>query len=115
MTPHFKGKLIEQLVFFYLRLKGHRILAKRYKTKLGEIDLITLDGDATLVAVEIKYRRHHQEAMASVFPTQMRRIERTMKFFLSKNPKYHTYNTRFDVVAVGRFQIHHIKQAWMEG
>lgn len=115
MTPHLKGKLVEQLVQLYLRLKGHRILESRYKTKLGEIDLITLDGQEVLVAVEIKYRRLHQEALASVSLQQMRRINQAIKFFLSKNPKYHTYTVRFDVVAVGRFQIHHIKQAWIEG
>jgi putative endonuclease len=115
VTPHLKGKLVEQLVQLYLRLKGHTILEKRYRTKLGEIDLITLDGSEALVAVEIKYRRLHHNALACVSKTQMKRIDHAIKFFLSKNPKYHTYNIRFDVVAVGRFQIHHIKQAWMEG
>ena len=115
MTPHLKGKLVEQLVQLYLRLKGYRILETRYRTKLGEIDLITLDGRDVLVAVEIKYRRLHQEAMASISSSQMRRINHAIKFFLSRNPKYHTYTIRFDVVAVGRFQIHHIKQAWIEG
>lgn len=115
MTPHLKGKLVEQLVQLYLRLKGHKVLATRYKTKLGEIDLITLDGKGVLVAIEIKYRRLHHEAMASISENQMKRINRAIKFFLSRNPKYHKHTIRFDVVAVGRFQIHHIKQAWMEG
>jgi putative endonuclease len=115
LTPDLKGKLVEHVVQLYLRLKGYKILEKRYRTKLGEIDLIVLDGSKALVAVEIKYRRLHQEAMACVSKTQMNRIHHAIKFFLSKNPKYHTYNIRFDVVAVGRFQIHHIKQAWMEG
>jgi Uncharacterised protein family UPF0102 len=38
------GVLAESLVALLLRLKGHRIVARRYKTPVGEIDLVALKG-----------------------------------------------------------------------
>lgn len=38
------GLLAETIAALLLRLKGHRIIARRYKTPVGEIDLVALKG-----------------------------------------------------------------------
>ena len=38
------GRLAESFVALLLRLKGHRIVARRYATPVGEIDLVALKG-----------------------------------------------------------------------
>lgn len=49
------GALGEQMAARYLEMHGMRILAKNWRHKFGELDLIALDG-RTLVAVEVKTR-----------------------------------------------------------
>ena len=49
-----RGLLAETIAAFMLRLKGHRIVAKRYKTPVGEIDLVALKGRRLASA---QYRR----------------------------------------------------------
>jgi len=50
-----QGHLAEFIAAWLLRMKGYRILKKRYKTPVGEIDLIAARG-WTLIAVEVKQR-----------------------------------------------------------
>jgi hypothetical protein len=56
LAAHRFGLAAETLAAFYLRCKGYRILAQRYRNAQGEIDLLARKG-ATLVAVEVKARR----------------------------------------------------------
>lgn len=115
MSPYQKGKWVEFLASLVLRIKGYRPIARRFKSHGGEIDLIALAPNKTLVAVEIKFRKTKLDAHQSITPHQQKRIQKTLNFFLSLNPKYHTYNLRFDVVVITHFGIQHIKQAWIEG
>ena len=50
------GKHGEDLVCRELRRRGYAVLARRYRTRWGEIDIVARDGD-TLVFVEVKIRR----------------------------------------------------------
>jgi len=50
------GLLAETVAALLLRLKGHRIIARRYKTPVGEIDLVALKGKR-LAFAEVKLRR----------------------------------------------------------
>ena len=49
------GLFAETVAALLLRLKGHRIVARRYKTPVGEIDLVALKGKR-LAFVEVKRR-----------------------------------------------------------
>jgi len=55
------GLLAETIAALLLRLKGHRILARRFKTPVGEIDLVALKGKR-LAFVEVKRRKTFDEA-----------------------------------------------------
>lgn len=115
MTPFRKGRLIETIACIFLTLKGYHILHRRFKSRGGEIDILAVGPHNTLSVVEVKYRSTLKSALDSVTPFQRQRIQQCLNFFLSFNPKYHTYTIRYDVIVVSPFRMRHIKQAWTEG
>ena len=54
------GLFAETVAALLLRLKGHRIVARRYKTPVGEIDLVALKGKR-LAFIEVKRRKSLDE------------------------------------------------------
>ena len=64
-TSHSKGLLAELKARSYLRSKGFRILTKRFKTPLGEIDFIAQDGKI-LIFVEVKLRKTKEAAAEAI-------------------------------------------------
>lgn len=57
-----RGHSAERLAALALMLKGYRIIGRRYRTKLGEIDLIARRKDVVLI-VEVKARTTLEQAM----------------------------------------------------
>jgi putative endonuclease len=91
------GLVAESLVALLLRLKGNRIVARRYKTPVGEIDLVALKGKR-LAFVEVKRRQSFEDA-AEALPTRARRrIVRAAQYRLAAHPSYNGHDMRFDVV-----------------
>ena len=62
-----RGRRAELIAAWYLRLKLYRVLARRYRTPVGEIDLIVRRG-RTIVFVEVKHRPSEAEALEAVPP-----------------------------------------------
>ncbi|MCJ7597264.1 MAG: YraN family protein [Methyloceanibacter sp.] len=92
-----RGLMAETLAALLLRLKGHRIIARRYKTPVGEIDLVALKGKR-LAFIEVKRRKSFEDA-ASALPTRARRrIVRAAQYWLASHPSYNGHDMRFDVV-----------------
>lgn len=107
-----RGRRAEYWAEVLLRLKGYQILERRYKTKLGEIDIIARTRDI-LVFVEVKRRTDLETAHASLHPQNLHRIEDTASLYQSKNDKYYDHAMRFDAVFVlPKFRIVHLKDAW---
>ena len=94
-----RGRRGEWLASLALMLKGYRILARRYRTRLGEIDLIARRGDLVLV-VEVKVRPTLVEAMEAVGRLSERRIEAAADLWLARQPDHTRLSLRFDMVAV---------------
>jgi putative endonuclease len=94
-----RGHRGEFLAALALMAKGYRILARRYRTRLGEIDLIARRGDLVLI-VEVKARRTLMEAMEAIAWDSERRIEGAADLWLSRQPDYGRLSVRFDMVAV---------------
>jgi len=94
-----RGHRGEWLAALALILKGYRILARRHRTRLGEIDLIARRGDLVLF-VEVKARRTLIEAMDAIGRESERRIEAAADLWLSRQPDYGRLSIRFDMVAV---------------
>ncbi len=94
-----RGHRSEWLAAVALMAKGFRILERRYRTRLGEIDLIARRGDLVLI-VEVKARRSLVEAMEAIARQSERRIEAAADIWLSRQPDYGRFSVRFDMVAV---------------
>lgn len=111
-APHLqRGESTEQLACNYLQANGLKLLQQNYRLKMGEIDLIMLDGD-TIVFVEVRYRKskRYGGALYSIDPRKQMRLLRTAQYFLQS----HAPNApaRFDVIAVdGGNDIHWLKNA----
>ena len=111
-TGHQTGLAAERLCRLALRLKFYRILAERYKTPMGEIDIIAARGN-TVVAVEVKARATRDDAVASISAQQQMRIARTLQDFIMRNPRFAKADLRLDVMlAAPRRWPLHIKNAW---
>lgn len=107
-----RGLWAEALAALYLRCRGYRVLARRYKTPLGEIDLIARRKD-TIIIVEVKTRGLMDSALESVDERSRGRIERAARHFIAANPRYADYNVRFDIIAFAPpFALRHLDNAW---
>lgn len=106
------GLRAESLAALRLRTAGYRILARRTRTPVGEIDLIARRG--RLVAfVEVKARRSQGEAAESLTPAQQKRIVRAAEYWLASHPALAGCDVRFDLLLVaGRSWPVHVKDAW---
>ncbi|MEM7727817.1 MAG: YraN family protein [Pseudomonadota bacterium] len=103
------GRRAESWVALYLRLSGYRILARRFRSPAGEIDIVARRG-RTLVFVEVKQRRNAAHALEPVTARAEERIVRTGETFMSRHPDYvaRGFSLRFDLVVVtGRWRIDH--------
>lgn len=94
-----RGHRGEWIAALALMLKGYRIVARRWKTKLGEVDLIARRGDLVLV-VEVKCRPTLIEAMDAIGHQSQRRIEAAADLWLMRQPDFARLSVRFDMVAV---------------
>lgn len=106
------GRRAEILSAWYLRLKGYRVLEKRFKSPVGEIDLVARRA-SVLAFVEVKARPSAAAAIESVSARQQQRISRAALVYLQKRPALAGLRPRFDVILVtpGR-KPHHIVDAW---
>ena len=93
------GIFAESFVALLLRLKGNRIVARRYKTPVGEIDLVALKGKR-LAFVEVKRRKRFEDAAEALPSRARRRIVRAAQYFLAAHPSYNGHDMRFDVVLI---------------
>jgi len=106
-----KGRLAEVLAALYLQGKGYKIIERRYKTKMGEIDLIARKNDLLIIA-EVKKRSDIERARESVSFKSQQRISRAARLFLERNSKYQTCGLRFDALYVIGIRVHHEQDIW---
>ena len=101
-TPHQLGlgKRGEELACRELRRQGYAIVARRYRTRYGEIDIVAMDG-GVLVFVEVKARSSERfgTPLAAVTPVKQRRLTRMALDYLARS-RTSGVPCRFDVVSV---------------
>jgi putative endonuclease len=104
---HLFGLKAESIAALMLRLKGYRILARRFVVSGGEIDLIAKRGGA-IAFVEVKARADLEVAAISISATKRRRIARAARVWLARNPWAAALTLRGDAifVAPGRLPRH---------
>ena len=109
----------ESVAAEYLRKKRFKILAKGYRSRFGEIDLIAFDR-TYLIFVEVKLRKSAAFASAHEFVDihKQERLRTTAEIYLSQNPT--VLQPRFDVIEIYapegtktlKPEIHHIEDAF---
>jgi putative endonuclease len=82
-----------------LLAKGYRILARRFRTPHGEIDIVARKRNL-IAFVEVKARASLDEAAYSVTPRQQNRISNAAQAWLMTHPEHAEFDMRFDVVLI---------------
>lgn len=97
---HSLGRLGEKLAKDHLQSLGYRILHQGYRSKLGEIDIIAVDG-RQVVFVEVKTWRKcsGEDPSAAVTPKKQDKITRTALAYMKRH-RLLDCSARFDVVSV---------------
>ena len=83
----------------FLIAKGYRILARRFRTPYGEIDIVAKRRN--LVAfIEVKARGSLDDAAYAVAPRQQRRIVEAAQAWLMAHPEHAEFELRFDAILI---------------
>jgi putative endonuclease len=82
-----------------LMAKGYRILAKRFRTPHGEIDIIARKRDL-LAFIEVKARASLDDAAYAVTQRQQQRIINAAQGWLMAHPEHAEFEMRFDAILV---------------
>lgn len=114
---HF-GLKAEQAARWWLKLKGYKILAERYRNAFGEIDIIA-ERKGVLALVEVKARQSFRDCLEAITPAQQQRIIRAANSLLAYPGAVASHLNlsemiiRFDVIMIvpGHFP-RHITDAW---
>jgi putative endonuclease len=104
---YLSGHAAEELVAGHYAAAGAVILARRWRGRAGEIDLVVRE-DARIVFVEVKRAENHATAAERLGPVQMARIRGAALEFVAQEPAGQDCEMRFDVALVdgaGRLEI----------
>ncbi len=93
------GLSAESRAAAFLIAKGYRILARRFRTPHGEIDIVARRRQL-LAFVEVKARRSLDEAAYAVTPRQQLRIIAAAQGWLMAHPEHAAFELRFDAMLI---------------
>jgi putative endonuclease len=114
-AAHRHGHVAEAVAALLMLAKGYRLLARRYKTPLGEIDLIAKRG-RLIAFVEVKARSSHTEALESVGRMSERRIVDAADLWLARHPDAAGLDLRYDMIVVTPWRLpKHLADAFRPG
>lgn len=84
----------------FLRAKGYAIVAKNYRSRIGEIDLVALDRHI-IVFVEVRSLSGEEfgDPLATVTPRKQRQVAKAALLYLSRH-NLHNRAARFDVIGI---------------
>jgi len=96
-----RGRDYEAVAERYLQERGLTSVARNFRLRGGEIDLVMRDRD-TLVFVEVRYRARDAlvSPLETITPAKQQRIVRTASAFLQRHPKLASLPCRFDALGL---------------
>lgn len=102
-----RGRLSEYVAALYLLMKGYRIVAMRYRSRGGEVDIIARRG-TVIALVEVKARGSAGKAVDAVGFSSQQRIRSAGDHWLSRQRDATSLSVRCDIVAIvpGRWPEH---------
>lgn len=109
-----RGAEAEQRAAAHLQARGLRLLARNWRCRFGEIDLVLLDGD-TLVFVEVRARRGPGlgGAAESITAAKRARLTRTAEAYLAQTG--HRGPCRFDAILIEGERLTWLRDAFGAG
>jgi putative endonuclease len=108
-----RGRRSEFWAALCLSCKFYRVLGRRVKTRLGELDLVALSPDGMLCFIEVKARALEGTAVEAITGRQRARIARAAALYLGAHPALRHKAVRFDAILVTpRRWPRHVKDAW---
>ncbi|WDR01831.1 YraN family protein [Devosia algicola] len=109
---HRGGQRAERWAAWYLRLQFYSILATRYKTPVGEVDLIAQRW-GHVIFVEVKVRNSFENLTSAFEAVNTARISRAAEHYLSLHPELGRHSLRFDVIFLApRHWPRHVRNAF---
>lgn len=121
MTPAETGRAGEALAAAWLEQRGYRLVARNYRCRGGELDLVAL-RDGVLAFVEVRARKAGGMVAPgeSITPAKRKKVIAAAYAFLSANPQLEqTLQPRFDVFLIdvtgpdpARWSCRHIESAF---
>jgi ribonuclease HII len=98
----------ETAVCKYLEQMGHVVIERNFKTKLCEIDIVSLCGDSVYFT-EVKYRKNNSRGggFAAITDDKMKRMRFAAEVYLRCHPEYNAQNPVVAVASVSgeRFSV----------
>ncbi|MCL4367264.1 YraN family protein [Patescibacteria group bacterium] len=100
MTTVKVGNFGEELACAYLKKLGWKIIARNYRIRGGEIDIIAQDKNQ-LVFVEVKFRTTHRFGLPieSITAQKINTLTKTIQFYLAEKNQQHV-EYRLDCVSI---------------
>lgn len=106
------GRMAEALCIADLTLRGYRVIGRRIRYPVGEIDIVARRG-RTLAVIEVKARETMRDAAEAVSRRQRNRITKATEWLLNERPALSALQPRFDVMLVAPWRRpHHLGDAW---
>lgn len=108
-----RGHRAEAIASLLLMAKGYRIVEKRFRSRVGEIDIIAARG-RRIAFIEVKERASTDEAAWAVTPRQQARIIAAAQSWLARNPPKRDFEISLDVILIAPWsRPRHIAGAFM--
>ncbi|WP_263260453.1 YraN family protein [Pseudomonas entomophila] len=114
-VPGQRGRQAEAWAERHLRDHGLQLLARNWRCREGELDLVMLDGD-TVVFAEVRYRLHRQwgGALGSIDSRKQARVIGAAERYLLDEPMWASYPCRFDIIAIEGSDPHSPGLTWLK-
>lgn len=107
-----RGRRAETLTCLWLQLKAYRILARRARTAMGEIDIIAARGQV-LAFVEVKALNANRPVSSAISAGQRLKLVRAAALWRSRHRRWSQLQPRFDLVLWPSGQCpRHLRAAW---
>jgi putative endonuclease len=113
MNRRSRGSSGEEQAQAYLQSQGYSVLARNFRTRRGEVDLVARCGDR-LVFVEVKSWASYQEDSLeyAIGAWKRRRIVEVSRRFLLEHPQPDGIRIAYDVILLRRGRVNHIQDAF---
>ena len=99
----------------FLVQKGYKIIARNFRTKLGEIDIVALDQKC-VVFVEVKTRKSLEwDPLAAIDSKKQRKLTTLADAFMADHIKFQHFDYRIDCIGIllkKPIEIEHIEDAF---